>query len=276
MGVNSITHMISTHPDADHIGGLQEVFESMSVKNFYYPKDAGYETKTAKIVLSLANEEGCKILTPTPGKKLAGGDGAYLQFVQHSFDYNNSNEDSVASYINYGTLQLLTMGDCEKGSEIDVAKRNIDILQLPHHGSKYASSSEMLKRFDPEKVVISTDGKKYGHPNKEVFQRCNSYDKNIKVWRTDKKGDISLYATKGKYAFDSKGVSAKNYINGSNSDSNYPSEPTKTGKYVYTTATGKKYHCIKTCRGLSNAKKIYAISEKTAKGKTLTKCSLCW
>ena len=44
----NLEYVISTHPDADHVGGLKYIFQNMKVKKFYYPKDVAYSTKTAK------------------------------------------------------------------------------------------------------------------------------------------------------------------------------------------------------------------------------------
>lgn len=214
MNVHTIDYCISSHPDADHVGGLEAVFSELHVKHFYYPHDTKYSTQTAKKVIRLAKaESGCRLYNPKRGSKIKDG-GATLTFVQSSKDYSTDNEDSLALFINYGKLQILTCGDNEDGSEEAITRENVDILQLPHHGSKYATSYNFIKRFDPEEVVVSTDGHKYGHPNKEVFLRCKKYDSKIKVWRTDKKGDIVVNATKSKWNFTKKGDALGKYANG--------------------------------------------------------------
>lgn len=274
MHVTKINYCISTHPDSDHCGGLQAVFENLNVRNFYYPGDASYDTQTAAKVVRLAeSESGCRLHHPKNGTKLKGGKGAYLKFVQANVDYSTDNEDSLASFINYGRLQILTCGDNEDGSEDAITKHNVDILQLPHHGSKYATNMKFIRKFDPEKVVVSTDGHKYGHPNKEVFRTCKKYDKKIKVWRTDKKGDIVVTATKSKWKFKKKGVAVAKYCRGTTSGS---TGSTGSGGTVFITRTGTKYHRIKSCRGLVNATAIYAVSQKEAVSRGLTKCSICW
>lgn len=41
-----LDYLIATHPDSDHVGGMPNVFKSLNVKNFIYPKDAAHDTKT--------------------------------------------------------------------------------------------------------------------------------------------------------------------------------------------------------------------------------------
>lgn len=52
--------------------------------------------------------------------------------------------------------------------------------------------------------------------------------------------------------------------------------PTDFIHIVYTTETGKKYHCRKSCSGLSVAKAIYETPLKDAKAKGLTECLKCY
>lgn len=280
--VTTIHYLISTHPDADHVGGLQTVFEDLDVKNFYYPDDAEYDSATAERVMELAYDEGCNMISPGRGTTIKGGNGCVLKFVQSNADYSADNEDSLAMFIDYGPLEVLVCGDNEKGSQELIEKHNVDVLQLPHHGSKYATSASFIKRFDPEFVVVSTDGKRYGHPNKEVFQRLKAYDKKIRVFRTDKKGDITITATAKSWKFNKKGTLVSKYCTSSGSTSGTTGGSVSSGTtsgssktYVFTTQTGSKYHKSKSCRGLSNAKAVYKKKLSTAKGNGLGPCKIC-
>lgn len=285
--VKTIDYLISTHPDADHVGGLQQVFKSLKVKNFYYPSDVPYSTHTAKNVIRLAKREKCKIYHPKQDKVIAGGNGCKLEFVQANKNCSGSNEDSLAMFLDYGNLEALFCGDNEKGSQEAIEKHNVDIVMLPHHGSKYATTSTFIKRFDPEYVVVSTDGKKYGHPHKEVFNRLKAYSKGIKAYRTDKDGDIVVTATGKSWKINKKGNNISKYCGAvssssgshhnshSNSHSSAHSSTSAKG-YVYITATGKKYHCNKGCRGLARAKKIYKVKKGSSSTKGLSPCSICY
>ncbi|MBR1692308.1 MAG: hypothetical protein IJ711_05980, partial [Lachnospiraceae bacterium] len=64
-----------------------------------------------------------------------------------------------------------------------------------------------------------------------------------------------------------------------NTDDNFEindSSVTPVSAVVYITQTGKKYHRSEKCRGLSNANKIYEVTEEEAQNKGLTKCSICY
>ncbi len=271
--VSTIDYCISTHRSADHIGGLQSIFKTLNVKRFYYPDDISYNTKVAKAVLKLAKKEkDCKIYNPDRGDKIKGGDGAVLEFVHSNKNYYSNKQDSLALYVNYGKLEVLFCGGNMKGSQEAIKKRNVDILQLPNHGSEHATTSKFLKRFDPEYVVVSTDGKKFGYPHAATFNCCKSYDKKIKVYRTDKKGDIVLTATKKSWKFTTSGVKISKYCNeyGFELDDFVPA-----GYGCGTTATGKKYHMHPDCSKISKSKHMYWTYIEEAKDEGYTPCVLC-
>lgn len=61
--------MISTHPDADHIGGLDEVFKAFKVKSVYAPK-VSHTSIAYKEFLIAVKREDVKIKTAQKGVKI--------------------------------------------------------------------------------------------------------------------------------------------------------------------------------------------------------------
>jgi competence protein ComEC len=69
------------------------------------------------------------------------------------------------------------------------SKIKTTILKIPHHGSKYNLSKNVLLLADPTIAVISCGkNNSYGHPAREVLDMLKAA--KIKVRRTDKEGDI--------------------------------------------------------------------------------------
>jgi beta-lactamase superfamily II metal-dependent hydrolase len=67
---------------------------------------------------------------------------------------------------------------------------DIDILKVPHHGSRFQDSS-FLSEVSPEISLISVgDGNSYGHPNSEIIQELAGL--GSRVARTDREGPISV------------------------------------------------------------------------------------
>ena len=213
-----IEYLIATHPDADHIGGMSEVFKQLNVKNFIYPTDAPHDTKTWQNVLSLADAEGCNIKDSTPGTTFNIG-GATMKFIQPSVDYRDNNDDSVVTYLEYKDVNFMFTGDIEAEAEKDMVAQNlvidVDFMSVPHHGSKGSSTEAFLAKAKPEYAIVSVGAdNSYGHPSADALNRYNAI--GSKVYRTDQLGDIVI-KTDGKTAT----------INGNNVDtSGMPSDIT--------------------------------------------------
>lgn len=188
-----VDYLIATHPDADHVGGMQDVFESMKVKNFIYPIDAPHDTKTWKNVLSLAQAEGCTIKDSTPGTTFNLG-GATMKFIQSSKDFSDNNDDSIVTYLDYKDAEFLFTGDIEATAEKDMVSNglvpNVDFMTVPHHGSKGSSTTEFVTKADPEYAIVSVGQNSYGHPTADALNKYSNID--AKIYRTDQVGNIVI------------------------------------------------------------------------------------
>lgn len=67
-----------------------------------------------------------------------------------------------------------------------ILKEPVDVLKVSHHGSKEASSEELLEILKPKLAVISVGTKnKFGHPTKEILERLKKW--GVEILRTDEK-----------------------------------------------------------------------------------------
>jgi competence protein ComEC len=67
----------------------------------------------------------------------------------------------------------------------------IDVLKVPHHGSKTGMSDYFLETTMPKLVLISAGRKnRYGHPAKESLDLLSNF--NVKVFRTDINGETEV------------------------------------------------------------------------------------
>ena len=145
------------------------------------------------------------------GKKYDLGGGAFLTVVAPTEPFftkeqmkaggNDTNANSIVLRLDYGDFSMLFMGDAENQSEERMlGKKDLDLeaklIKIAHHGSKYATSENFLKRVQPQTVIIS-DGSwnRYGHPAQSVLDRLKAA--NAKVYRTDLQGEVTI-TTKGK------------------------------------------------------------------------------
>jgi len=145
-----------------------------------------------------------------PGKKYDLGGGALLTVLAPSEPYftkdqmkgggNDTNANSIVLRLDYGDFSMLFMGDAESPTEDRMVNKDLElkakVIKIAHHGSKYATSENFIKRVQPEAAIIS-DGEwnRYGHPAQSVLDRLKAA--NAKVYRTDLQGEVTI-TTRGK------------------------------------------------------------------------------
>lgn len=195
--VDDIEIMIATHPDADHIGSLDEVLKAYKVEAVYAPK-VSHTTDAYKNFLKAVKAEKLTIKTAKAGVKLSLKTGT-AKFVGPVRDYGKTdlNNWSAVLHITYNKNKFLFTGDAEKIAETDMVKAKqtlqADVLKVGHHGAKTSSNKNFLDVVKPKYGVISVGKNSYGHPSTEVINRFKPYKTTI--YRTDKKGNIIFTST---------------------------------------------------------------------------------
>jgi len=156
-------------------------------------------------------QSGAQYEKAEPGKKYDLGGGAFLTVLgptepffakeQMKTGGNDTNANSIVLRLDYGDFSMLLMGDAETQTEERLlGKPDLDleakVIKVAHHGSKYATSENFIKRVRPEAAIIS-DGlwNRYGHPAQSVLDRLKAA--NAKVYRTDLQGEVTI-TTKGR------------------------------------------------------------------------------
>ncbi|BBW97212.1 ComEC/Rec2 family competence protein [Geobacillus icigianus] len=190
--VKDIEFMIATHPDADHIGGLDEVLKAFPVKNVYAPK-VSHTSQAYKDFLTAVKNKKLTIKTAKADVTLSIK-GVTAKFVGpvKAYSTSDTNDWSAVLKITYGKNSFLFTGDAETKAETDMikAKKDLraDVLKVGHHGAKTSTSTTFLNAVKPKYAVISVGKNSYGHPTKEVLNRLKAA--KVTVYRTDQKGTI--------------------------------------------------------------------------------------
>lgn len=192
-GVESLDYVIGTHPDADHIGGLDVIVYKYNCEKVIMP-DYEKDTKTYQELVDVIHDKNMKITYPVVGEQYALGEAKFTIIAPNSNSYGgNANDYSVAILLEYGKNCFLFTGDAEEASEAEMLTNGIDIsadvYKVAHHGSRSASTQEFLNAVHPKYAVISCgEGNSYGHPHAEVLNRLRSM--GVDVFRTDEQGSI--------------------------------------------------------------------------------------
>jgi competence protein ComEC len=175
----SIDVVLATHPDADHIGGLPDVFKrydvSLIVQSSVQDEEGTDAAAFAKAAASEV-ESGAQLLTAVRGQVYDLGSGVRLEILFPDRDVPNieTNTGSIVGRLVYGDTSFMLTGDAPEQIEkylvqLDGADLKSNVLKAGHHGSKTSSSLMFVGFVSPEYAVFSRGcGNSYGHPHPYV------------------------------------------------------------------------------------------------------------
>lgn len=190
-GIKKLDYLIGTHPDSDHIGGLDVIITKFDCGKIIMP-DYTKDTATYRDVIDAMKYKGYKNILPIVGTSYQLGDAEFTLIAPNN-KYSDPNNNSVGLILKHGDKKFLFTGDAEEEAEADIVANGIDIscdvYQVGHHGSNTSSSIALLDASKPEFAVISCgEGNSYGHPRAEILNNFRA--RGIKVYRTDEQGTI--------------------------------------------------------------------------------------
>ena len=254
-GVESLDYVIGTHPDADHIGGLDVIVYKYNCDTVIMP-DYEKDTKTYQELVDVIHDKNMKITYPVVGEQYALGEAKFTIIAPNSNSYGgNANDYSVAILLEYGKNRFLFTGDAEEASEAEMLTNGIDIsadvYKVAHHGSRSASTQEFLNAVHPKYAVISCgEGNSYGHRHAEVLNRLRSM--GVEVFRTDEQGSIIASSDGENINWNWSATDSWQSGEQTESDRENADNVTEQTTYVLNTNT-KKFH-RETCGSVSQIK----------------------
>ena len=189
---DKITYVVATHPHLDHIGGMADVLEGISVEKFYMPKISS-STRAFERMLTAVKEEGCGIITAKAGVTILDTAALKITIIAPVKNYyKDVNNYSAVIKLTYKNNTFLFTGDAGALSESQIISDiDADVLKVGHHGSSDSSSDDFLLKVSPEYAVISCGkGNSYGHPHAETLQKLKK--SGAKIYRTDLSGTIVM------------------------------------------------------------------------------------
>lgn len=197
--------IILTHPHADHLNGLISVAGRYKIRSFR-TENLKNNTLMFSALTSQLEDQNIKIQYLYAGNRFVFKDGVSLNIIGPSREFlektspggligERSEFANVESFFSYKNFSVLLTGDSQ-GVEIKEAiskgwLKDVDVFQVPHHGSKTGLSSEILDFIKPKLAIISVGkNNKYGHPANEIIEKLR--EKGIKILRTDRDGEIEI------------------------------------------------------------------------------------
>lgn len=193
--ITSLDAVIITHPDDDHCGSLPALLHAVSVSNIMVHQD-----------LLTCNSDNCKELAnmihSAHVEPLRRGDTIHIGSIKLQvlsplrYQHEGGNEDSLVLMASFptqeNTVSVLLTGDAEAPvlEQLDFSAYTVDILKVPHHGSKKSVTPQLLQEISPRVALISVGKEnRYGHPSDEALDVLD--DSRVEILRTDELSDIT-------------------------------------------------------------------------------------
>jgi len=187
LGITELTYMAASHHHADHVGGLDEVYQGTGVAIACYDRGWSYTTQTYQ---DYANAVASKRQTIADGQVIDLGDGVTVNCValngngqvSQPFEQppHNENDLCVVLVVSCGEFDFFVAGDLSgqntgsyRDIETSVAAEmdEVEVYHVDHHGSAYNSNFALVTALSPEVSVISVGNNSYGHPAQQTLDR---------------------------------------------------------------------------------------------------------
>lgn len=206
-GINKIDEFYVSHSDQDHMGGLLFIMEAVKINHIYVSDSKTQLNKLLAQVEKEAKLKGIPISRITQGMYHSIPKGM-IRCIGPKTDvsYESANESSLVLEVHIEDKKILFTGDIEDDGESESLSlvTDVDIIKIPHHGSKTSSGDAFLLKTRAEYGIISSGIRnRYGHPHKEVVKRLEKY--LIKQYNTATDGAIICY-------IDSSGIKVKKWL----------------------------------------------------------------
>lgn len=189
---SEIEAVIVTHPHADHIAGLNSIFDYYKVNKIYL---TGYTHNSPEYLELLSKIKKYNI----PAEEISTGkkidfDEMQLEFFWPPVDtketFDDLNNTSAVFTLTANNAKILFLGDlsAEYQDKLNLPDdMQVQIVKVAHHGSKNGISEKLLRKIKPKYAVISVGAdNSFGHPATQTLERLN----NITTLRTDIVGTI--------------------------------------------------------------------------------------
>ncbi len=190
-GRRNVDFLILTHLHTDHADGTVRLMEMVPVNTLILPADEE-DSVLHDQILACAERHGTRV------EKLDGNArvscGRLDAQIYKPGDEGDLNERCLMVDLAVGDRHLLVTADSPKEQERrlteQAALENTDILIVGHHGSKDASSEELLSEVGGGIAVISVGYNNYGQPAPETLAALEKY--GYQVQRTDEDGTVEI------------------------------------------------------------------------------------
>ncbi|WEL24899.1 MBL fold metallo-hydrolase [Haloferax volcanii] len=182
-GIDRIDYLVTSHSDADHIGGNAAVIDYFETQadgiGAVYDPGITSTSQTYEAYLDAVEQHDVPLYRTQAGDEIQMGDvtSQVLSPPEGYLANEDRNENSIVLMTQFGTSRFLFTGDAEHEAEeylVDTygSKLHSTVLKTGHHGSGGSTTAPFLAAAQPNVAVVSSAyDSQYGHPNEETLSR---------------------------------------------------------------------------------------------------------
>lgn len=199
-GHTHIDYVVMSHPDHDHIGGLEYILDRFSVGEFWVDERFLGHAQVKRLAAKVKRLGGqVKPFQELPETLILGSTKIQLIYPRrlhgHS-RYLTTNQRSLVFRIEQAGRSILFTGDIDDDVEqlLEPNLKSTELLKVAHHGSKTSSSEAFLDRVQPCLAVVSSSRRGRGQfPHPDVVDHYR--ERGINLFQTRLNGALEIYST---------------------------------------------------------------------------------
>jgi len=202
LGVRALDGVVLTHNHPDHSSGLTAIIRRFPVKRFYFAGDLAELSPSLRLALEEQQVDMVRIENGWHAV-LAHGEQQLALFAPRQ-DSRDPNERSIAVYTGNALNGALLTADLGRAGlqQLSTSPRPgpVDLLKLPHHGSRHAVPAAFLDWTGASNAFVSSGrNNAYGFPHPQTLAACR--ERQVVLCRTDRQGMLEFRLINGLWHF---------------------------------------------------------------------------
>ncbi len=193
LGISSLTALVLTHPQRDHVGGAADVLRKLDVGFVLDPRlsTSGPEQAAA---IAEARARSVRVVAARAGRAYRIGRLRLAVLWPDGPGWLGEDPNLRATVLiaSYGQVDVLLTADAESPVTLPLALSPVEVLKVAHHGSADDGLYRLLEETRPLVAVISVGlDNEYGHPAPSTLRTLERAH-GLRLYRTDLDGRVVL------------------------------------------------------------------------------------
>jgi len=200
-GFSSIDLLVLTHADIDHLGAALALSERLPIRALWLSPCARSTALLSDIVSKLT-AQGTAIYDAARTAPFAYG-GTTFEILGPAPDVEredgcsvSENDAALVLRVSYAGKRILLSADIEAVAEAELLTRYgqglaVDVLKVPHHGSRTSSTEAFLDAVDPTIAIVSGVIGRRPPPHAVILERYRA--RGIATFLTGAQGAVTTH-----------------------------------------------------------------------------------